>query len=73
LLHLPTCQTPTTIQAALPHLISQSETQARAGKTTEAIQGLTTAKQWNPSLSFDPQEYAARLKGEEERRQKTQK
>jgi hypothetical protein len=54
-------------------LIGQSETQARAGKTTEAIQGLTTAKQWDPSLGFDPKEYAEWLRAEEERRQKTQK
>jgi tetratricopeptide (TPR) repeat protein len=54
LIQLSTCQTPATIQAALPYLITQSEAQARAGKTTEAIQGLTTAKQWSPTLSIDP-------------------
>jgi WD40 repeat protein len=70
---LSTCQTKTLTQAALPYLISQSEAQAREGKVTEAIQGFTTAKKWDPSLSFDPKEYAEQLKDEEERKQKTQR
>ena len=54
LMKLQKCQTPATTQAALPNLIRQSETQAREGQITEAIEGFTTAKKWNPSLTFDP-------------------
>ena len=54
LMQLQKCQTPATTQAALPNLIRQSETQAREGKITEAIEGFTIAKKWDPSLTFDP-------------------
>jgi WD40 repeat protein len=55
---LSTCQKPERIQAALPNLIAQSEALAHAGKITEAIAGFTIAKQWDPSLTFDPVEKA---------------
>ena len=41
-------------QAAMTNLIRQSETQAHTGKITEAIEGFTIAKKWDPSLTFDP-------------------
>jgi hypothetical protein len=54
LIKLSTCQTEPIKQASLPYLIKQSEAQARDGKVKEAIQGFTTAKQWDSSLPFDP-------------------
>ncbi len=51
---LTTCQTPERTRAAAPFLVTESEELAKSGKINEAIQGLTTAKQWDPSLTFDP-------------------
>jgi WD40 repeat protein len=58
---LTTCQTSAITQAALSNLITQSEAHARAGRLTEAIQGFTLAKQWNPNLPFDPKTHAEKL------------
>ena len=61
LMQLQKCQTPAMTQAALPNLIRQSETRARNGKITEAIEGFTIAKKWDPSLTFDPVAQANQL------------
>jgi hypothetical protein len=67
LIKLETCQTPAIRQAALPNLIRQSETQARAGKIPEAIEGFTTVKQLNPNWPEDPKAYAERLAAEKKK------
>lgn len=51
---LSSCHEPALLLASAPTLVKQSEATARVGKISEAIGGLTTAKQWNPNLSFDP-------------------
>ncbi len=51
---LPLCQTPDRLRAAAPNLVNDSESLARAGNLDAAIQGFTTAKQWDSTLNFDP-------------------
>jgi WD40 repeat protein len=51
---LTACQTPERLRAASVNLVSDSEALARKGEIKAAIQGFTTAKQWDPSLTFDP-------------------
>ena len=58
---LPLCQTPDRLRAAAPNLIIDSETLARAGNLDAAIQGFTTAKQWDFTLNFDPIEKATQI------------
>jgi WD40 repeat protein len=58
---LPQCQTPDRLRAAAPNLITDSETLARAGNLDAAIQGFTTAKQWDSTLNFDPIEKANQI------------
>jgi WD40 repeat protein len=53
--NLTACQTPARLRAAAPNLLADSEDQARNGNLEAAIQGFTTAQQWDPSLPrFDP-------------------
>ena len=58
------CQTPDRLRAAAPNLITDSETLARAGNLDAAIQGFTTAKQWDSTLNFDPIEKANQISKE---------
>ncbi len=55
------CHTPQRLKSAAPNLIEDSEALAREGDRKGAIEGFTTAKQWDPSLSFDPVMYANQI------------
>jgi hypothetical protein len=55
---LTVCQTPDRRRAAAPNLVADSDDLARQGKLEEAIQGYTTAQQWDPSLRLDPAQRA---------------
>jgi WD40 repeat protein len=55
---LTVCQTPDRRRAAAPNLVADSDDLAREGKLEQAIQGYTTAQQWDPSLRFDPAQRA---------------
>jgi WD40 repeat protein len=51
---LTACQTPARLRAASVNLFNDSKILAREGKIEAAIQGFTTAKQWDSSFMFDP-------------------
>ncbi|MFM7450529.1 MAG: AAA-like domain-containing protein, partial [Leptolyngbyaceae cyanobacterium] len=48
------CQTSNRTRVAAANLVIDSEQLAKSGDIDQAIQGFTTAKKWNPSLTFDP-------------------
>ena len=58
---LPRCQTPDRLRTAAPSLITDSGALARAGNLDSAIEGFTTAKQWDSTLNFDPVEKANQI------------
>ena len=55
---LTVCQTPARRRAAAPNLVADSDALARQGRLEQAIQGYTTAQQWDPSLRLDPAQRA---------------
>ncbi|MBW4463161.1 MAG: TIR domain-containing protein [Nodosilinea sp. WJT8-NPBG4] len=51
---LTVCQTPNLLRAAAPALVEDGKALAEKGRVDEAIATLQTAKQWDPSLAFEP-------------------